>query len=64
MFIKTNESTVCVRMMDCPAYGDITQRRKDVNNPNDEHTYEYIPFHPEDHSERPVFPDYEHPITT
>ena len=50
--------------MDCPAYGDITQRRKDVNNPNDDHTYEYIPFHPEDHSERPVFPDYEHPITT
>ena len=53
-----------MRMMDCPAYGETTQRLQNVNNLDDDHTYEYIPFHPEDHSEHPVFPDYEYPITT
>ena len=56
-----------MRMMDCPAYGGTIQRLQDVSNLNDDHTYEYIPFHPEDHPEpydQPVFPDYEQPTTT
>ena len=68
-FIGTNESAV--RMMDCPAYGEVTQHLQDVSNLNDDHTYEYIPFHREDHPEdhpklydQPVFPDYEQPTTT
>ena len=57
--------------MDCPAYGEVTQHLQDVSNLNDDHTYEYIPFHREDHPEdhpklydQPVFPDYEQPTTT
>ena len=64
-FIRTNESAV--RMMDCPAYGETNQRLQDVSNLNDDHTYAYIPFHPEDHPEpydQPVFPDYEQSTTT
>jgi len=54
-----------VRMMDSPAYGETIRHLENVSNLNDDHTYEYIPFHPEDHSEpydQPVFPVYEQSI--
>ena len=65
MFIKTNKSAM--KMVDCAAYGEVTQHRQDVSNLNDDHTYECIPFHREAHSEprdQSVISEYEEPIST